>query len=101
MKTDLLQSCGHCGVFQFSGILSAALSQHHLLGFEIAQNQGPGTFQRFLTLITDKYSGNYEDSLLTHYVTESLRTLEFLLSETSISELVWNGRIKFNMVRLS
>ena len=31
------QSCGHCWVFQFAGILSAALSQHHLLGFEIAQ----------------------------------------------------------------
>ena len=29
--------CGHCWVFQFAGILSAALSQHHLLGFEIAQ----------------------------------------------------------------
>ena len=37
MKTDLFQSCGHCWVFQFTGILSAALSQHHLLGFEIAQ----------------------------------------------------------------
>ena len=37
MKTDLFQSCGHCWVFQFAGILSAALSQHHLLGFEIAQ----------------------------------------------------------------
>ena len=37
---------------KFAGILNAALSQHHLLGFEIAQNQGPGPFQRFLTLIT-------------------------------------------------
>ena len=37
MKTDLFQSCGHCRVFQFAGILSAALSQHHILGFEIAQ----------------------------------------------------------------
>ena len=37
MKTDLFQSCDHCLVFQFAGILSAALSQHHLLGFEIAQ----------------------------------------------------------------
>ena len=36
-KTDLLQSCGHCWVFWITGILSAALSQHHLLGFEIAQ----------------------------------------------------------------
>ena len=37
VKTDLFQSCGHCWVFKFAGILSAALSQHHLLGFEIAQ----------------------------------------------------------------
>ena len=27
----------HCWVFQIAGILSAALSQHHLSGFEIAQ----------------------------------------------------------------
>ena len=37
MKTDLFQSCDHCWVFQFAGILSATLSQHHLLRFEIAQ----------------------------------------------------------------
>ena len=37
MITDLFQSCDHCWVFQFAGVLSAALSQHHLLGFEIAQ----------------------------------------------------------------
>ena len=37
MKTELFQSCDHCWVFQISGILSAALSQHHLLGSEIAQ----------------------------------------------------------------
>ena len=44
MKTDLFQSSGHGTVFQISleiskiaAILSAALSQHHLLGFEIAQ----------------------------------------------------------------
>ena len=38
MKTDLFQSCGHCAEFsKFAGILSATLSQHHLLGFEIAQ----------------------------------------------------------------
>ena len=37
MKTDLFQSCGQCWVFQFAGILSATLSQHHLLRFEIAQ----------------------------------------------------------------
>ena len=35
MKTDLVQSCGHCRVFQIVGILSTALSQHHLLGFDI------------------------------------------------------------------
>ena len=29
----LFQSCGHCWVPTFAGILSAALSQHHLLGF--------------------------------------------------------------------
>ena len=37
MKTELFQSCGHCWVFQICWHLSAALSQHHLLGFEIAQ----------------------------------------------------------------
>ena len=37
MKTALFQSCGHCWVFQNAGILRAALSQHHLLGFETAQ----------------------------------------------------------------
>ena len=37
MKTDIFQSCGHCCVSKFAGILSAALSQHHLSGFEIAQ----------------------------------------------------------------
>ena len=36
-KTDLFQSRGHCWVFQFADILSAALSQYHLLGFGIAQ----------------------------------------------------------------
>ena len=36
MKMDLFKSCGHCWVFQIF-ILSAALSQHHLLGSEIAQ----------------------------------------------------------------
>ena len=29
--------CGHCWVSKFAGILSTALSQHHLLGFERAQ----------------------------------------------------------------
>ena len=37
MKTDLFQSCGHAEFLNFAGILSAALSQHHHLGFEIAQ----------------------------------------------------------------
>ena len=37
MKTDLFQFCGHCWVFQFAGRLSAAPSQHHLLGFEVTQ----------------------------------------------------------------
>ena len=36
MKTDLFQSCGHCWISRFAGILSAGLSQHHLSGFEIA-----------------------------------------------------------------
>ena len=31
------QSCGHCWVFQFAGILRIALSQHHLLEFKRAQ----------------------------------------------------------------
>ena len=37
MITDIFQSCGHCYVSNFAGILSAKLSQHHLSGFEIAQ----------------------------------------------------------------
>ena len=37
MKTDFFQSCGHCCVFQICSILSAAFSQHHLLGSEMAQ----------------------------------------------------------------
>ena len=37
IKTDLFQSCGHAEFSKFSGILMPALSQHHLLGFEIAQ----------------------------------------------------------------
>ena len=36
-ENGLFQSCGHCWVFQIAGILSAALSQHHHLGLEIAQ----------------------------------------------------------------
>ena len=35
MKTDLFQSC--VATAKFADILSAALSQHHLLGFEVAQ----------------------------------------------------------------
>ena len=37
MKTDIFESRGHCWIFQFADILSVALSQHHLLGFDIAQ----------------------------------------------------------------
>ena len=40
MKTDLLTFSSPVATAEFSkfaGILSAALSQHHLLGFEIAQ----------------------------------------------------------------
>ena len=33
MKTDLFQFCGHAEFSKFVGILSAALSQHHLLEF--------------------------------------------------------------------
>ena len=36
MKTDFFQSCGHCWLSKLAGILSAALSQHHLSGFETA-----------------------------------------------------------------
>ena len=36
MKTDLVQSCGHSEFTKFAGIVSAALSQHHLSEFEIA-----------------------------------------------------------------
>ena len=36
MKIDLFQSCGH-RVFHICWHMSAALSQHHLSGFEIAQ----------------------------------------------------------------
>jgi len=35
MKTDLFQSCAEFS--KLAGILSAALSHHHLSGFEIAQ----------------------------------------------------------------
>ena len=37
MKTDLFSPVATAEFSQFAGILSAALSQHHLLGFEIAQ----------------------------------------------------------------
>ena len=37
MKTDHFQSCGTAEFSKFAGILSAALSQHHLSGFEVAQ----------------------------------------------------------------
>ena len=34
MKTDLFQFCGAAEFSKFAGILTAALLQHHLLGFE-------------------------------------------------------------------
>ena len=37
IKTDLFQSVTTAEFSKFAGILSAALSQHHLSGFEIAQ----------------------------------------------------------------
>ena len=37
VKTDLFQSYRHCWVFQICCILNATLSQHHLLGSDIAQ----------------------------------------------------------------
>ena len=37
MKTDISSSVATAELSKFAGILSAALSQHHLLGFEIAQ----------------------------------------------------------------
>ena len=37
MKTDLFQSLTTADFSKFSGILSAEHSQHHILGFEIAQ----------------------------------------------------------------
>ena len=37
MKTDLFLSWATAEFSKFAGIFSAALSQHHLLGFEIAQ----------------------------------------------------------------
>ena len=36
-KTDLFQSCGHWCILQICWHTESALSQHHLLGFEIAQ----------------------------------------------------------------
>ena len=36
MKTDLCQSYATAEFSKFAGILSAALSQNHLLGFEIS-----------------------------------------------------------------
>ena len=40
MKTELSSSVATAEFSKFPGILSAALSQHHLLGFEIAQLEG-------------------------------------------------------------
>ena len=41
MKNDLFHSCGHCWVSHIASILSAALSQHHLLGCEITGIPSP------------------------------------------------------------
>ena len=35
MKTDLSSPVATAAFYKFAGILSAALSQHHLLGFEL------------------------------------------------------------------
>ena len=40
MKTDLFQYVATAEFSKFAGILSAALSQHHLSGFEIGQLEG-------------------------------------------------------------
>ena len=37
MKTDFSSLVASAELSKFAGILSAVLSQHHLLGFEIAQ----------------------------------------------------------------
>ena len=37
MTTDLFQSLATAEFSKFAGILNAELSQHHLVGFEIAQ----------------------------------------------------------------
>ena len=37
VKTDIFSPVATAEFSKFAGILSAALSQHHLLGFEIAQ----------------------------------------------------------------
>ena len=41
MKTDLFQFLATAEFSKFAGILNAELSQHHLLGFEIAQLELP------------------------------------------------------------
>ena len=40
MKTDFSSRVATAEFSKFADILSAALSQHHLLGFEIAQLEG-------------------------------------------------------------
>ena len=37
MKTDVSSPVASAELSKFAGILSATLSQHHILGFEIAQ----------------------------------------------------------------
>ena len=51
MKPDLFQSCGHCWVFHICWHIEAALSQHHLLGFEIAQLKFHHTLALFVVML--------------------------------------------------
>ena len=45
MKTDFSSPVATAEFSKFASILSAALSQHHLLGFEIAQLELQGSIQ--------------------------------------------------------
>ena len=50
MKTDLFQSCG-LEFSIFAGILSAALSQHHFLGFKVAQLDSSPPLALFVVML--------------------------------------------------
>ena len=52
MKTDLYQFCSHCWVFHICWL--AALSQQHLLGFEIAHLKFHHLHQLYLSLMLPK-----------------------------------------------